>query len=318
MTIYGITFQHGLFLAPLSGYTNWPMRVLCRRYGAELAYTEMISTVGLLRRERNTLRLLQRPAHDRPLIAQIFSNKPEESALAARMLEDEGFDGIDINMGCPVKKVIYKGCGAALMRDVDTAQAMVAAVAGAVKIPVSVKMRSGWDRSSMNADRLASTLEERGAQCIIIHPRTRADMYKGTPYWEMLALIRQAVRVPVIASGDIHTARDLEALRVLGADAFMIGRAAIGRPWIFLELTGGAPPTLPDRRDLVLEHLDALCTYMGELRGVRYMRKFLSSYVKGLPGATRFREAVGTIEEPHELHAFITDFFQAASEAPAP
>lgn len=312
MLIYATTFPHGLFLAPLSGYTNWPLRMLCRRYGAELAYTEMISTTGLVRGEKNTIKLLERPDADRPLIAQIFSNNPSESAQAARILEGEGFDGIDINMGCPVKKVISKGCGAALMRDESTARALVEAVAGAVRIPVSVKMRAGWDRSSQNADHLAGILAAHGAGCIIVHPRTRADMYKGTPGWDVLVRVRQEVNCALIASGDIRTPADRERLHALGADACMIGRGAIGRPWIFRELTGGPPPALIERRECMLEHLDMLCTCLGEHKGVRYMRKFLSAYVKALPGATRFREAVATLETAVEVRRIISGFFDKA------
>jgi len=309
MKIYDIDFSIGLFLAPLSGYTNWPLRVLCRRYGAELAYTEMISSTGLLRREKSSMRILERPPEDRPLIAQIFSSNPQESALAARFLQHEGFDGIDINMGCPAKKVVSKGSGAALMKDVAQAQAMVEAVVEAVNLPVSVKMRAGWDPSCLNADHLARLLVEKGAGCIIIHPRARSDLYQGLPQWEVLERLRRAVDVPIIASGNIATRPDLEQIKALGADAFLIGRAAIGRPWIFRELTGGDPPALSERRDVMLEHLDMLCTFFGEDKGVRSMRKFLSAYVRGLPGAARFRDTVCTLEETRALELHINAFF---------
>jgi hypothetical protein len=309
MTVYGIEFRHGLFLAPLSGYTDWPMRMLCRRYGAELAYTEMISATGLVRREKNTLTLLQRPAEDKPLIAQIFSHDPQECGQAARILEDSGFDGIDINMGCPVKKVVTKGCGAALMKDPLRAQAIVEAVRSSVKLPLSVKMRAGWDSESLNADQLSARLAAAGAQCIIIHPRTRAQMYGGQPRWEVLERIRRAVAVPLVASGDIRTMRDLETLRDLGAQACMIGRAAIGRPWIFRELTGGPAPTLAERRALMLEHLDSSCGVLGEDRGVRSMRKILCAYAKGVPGAAVFREKLCQLQKTAEVKRCIDHFF---------
>lgn len=313
MTVYGMDFRQGLFLAPLSGYTDWPMRMLCRRYGAELAYTEMISATGLARREKNTLKLLERPADDTPLIAQIFSSDPDECGQAARILEESGFDGIDINMGCPVKKVVTKGCGSALMKDPSRAQAIVEAVRASVKLPVSVKMRAGWDSGSLNADLLSARLEAAGAQCIIIHPRTRAQMYGGRPQWEILERIRREVKVPLIASGDIRTIADIQALRHKGAQACMIGRAAIGRPWIFRELTGGAPPSLPERRELMLEHLDASCRVLGEDRGVRSMRKIMCAYVKGLPGAAVFREKVCALQSAADVKDCIHRFFSQGS-----
>lgn len=309
MTAYGIEFRHGLFLAPLSGYTDWPMRMLCRRYGAELAYTEMISATGLARHEKNTLKLLDRPAEDKPLIAQIFSSDPDECGLAARILEDSGFEGIDINMGCPVKKVVTKGCGSALMKDPLNAQAIVEAVRSSVKLPVSVKMRAGWDSESLNADLLSARLEAAGAQCIIIHPRTRTQMYGGQPRWEVLERIRREVTVPLIASGDIRTKHDVEALERLGAQACMIGRAAIGRPWIFRELAGGAPPTLAERRALMLEHLDLSCGVLGEDRGVRSMRKILCAYAKGMPGAAVFREKMCILQKAADVKNCIDHFF---------
>ncbi|MEN6473782.1 MAG: tRNA dihydrouridine synthase DusB [Syntrophaceae bacterium] len=313
MTVYGIEFRHGLFLAPLSGYTDWPMRMLCRRYGAELAYTEMISATGLVRREKNTLMLLERPVDDKPLIAQLFSSDPDECGHAARILEEAGFDGIDINMGCPVKKVVTKGCGSALMRDPLKAEAIVMSVKSAVKLPVSVKMRAGWDNESLNADQLAARLVAAGAQCITIHPRTRAQMYGGRPLWEMFERIRQTIKAPLIASGDIRTMRDLETLKDLGAQASMIGRAAIGRPWIFRELTGGDPPLPGERRALMLEHLDLSCRVLGEDRGVRCMRKILCAYVKGLSGASGFREKVCTLEYAQEVKDYIDHFFASGA-----
>jgi len=313
MTIYGIAFRQGLFLAPLSGYTDWPMRMLCRRYGAELAYTEMISATGLVRHEKNTLKLLERPEGDAPLIAQIFSSDPDECGQAARILEDAGFDGIDINMGCPVKKVVTKGCGSALMKDPLRAEAIVRAVSSAVKIPLSVKMRAGWDSLSLNADQLSARLADAGAQCIIIHPRTRAQMYGGQPFWEMLGRLRQATAVPLIASGDIRTMRDLETLRNLGAQAFMVGRGSIGRPWIFRELTGGDPPLPDERREIMLEHLDLSCRVLGEGKAVRSMRKILCAYVKGMSGAAHFREKVCTLEYAADVKDCINHFFASGA-----
>lgn len=289
MRLYGLDLRHGLLLAPLSGYTSWPMRVLCRRYGAELCYTEMISAEGLVRNTLNTRSLLERPEDDAPLVAQLFTTSVSDAALAARMIEDAGFDGIDINMGCPVKKVVRKGAGAALMRNLPLAERLASAVAGAVRIPVSVKMRAGWDSSSINACVLAEALRSAGISCLILHPRTRADMYKGTPRWELMPLIKKAAPFPVIASGDIRAPEDLGRLKSLGADGFMVGRSAVGRPWIFRELTGGSPPGIQERREIMLEHLKMLCSLYGDHKGTSHMKKFISGYVRGIGGASSLR-----------------------------
>ncbi|MBN2298662.1 MAG: tRNA dihydrouridine synthase DusB [Deltaproteobacteria bacterium] len=310
MILYNLQLKNGLLLAPMSGYTNWPMRMLCRRFGAEICYTEMISAAGMVRRTANTKKILVRPADDRPLVAQIFTESPDEASLASRMLEDEGFDGIDINMGCPVKKVVFKGAGAALMKDVDRAASIAEAVRSAVRMPVSVKMRAGWDTSSINAVEIACMLENTGVDCLVLHPRTRSDMYRGTPRWEVLSGIRKSVSLPVVASGDIRCTDDLEQIRVLGADAFMIGRAAVGNPWIFRELSGGPSAGIEERRDVMLQHLDMLCLCFDEGKGVRHMRKFIAAYVKGLHGAAHFRHSACSLDKHQQLQAVIKEFLK--------
>jgi nifR3 family TIM-barrel protein len=315
MRAYNLEFTCGLFLAPLSGYTDWPLRTLCREFGAELAYTEMISAAGLIRSTRNTAPLLDRPEQDAPLVAQLFTSSPGEAAQAARMLEDRGFAGIDLNMGCPVKKVISKGAGVALMTEPARALALAGAVIKAVSIPVSVKMRAGWDASHLNAVELAVSMERAGTDVIILHPRTRADLYRGRPRWEVLQDMKRQVRIPVVASGDIKSAQDLEMLRSIGADAFMIGRAAIGKPWVFSELSGNPPPSLQDQKQTMLRHLDMLCSLYGTVKGIRHMRKYLSSYVKGLHGASHFRAKACVLESPAELINNIHHFYQNIERA---
>jgi tRNA-dihydrouridine synthase B len=309
MRAYNLNFDKGLFLAPLSGYTSWPMRMLCREYGAELCYTEMISAAGLIRNTQNTGSILKRPPEDKPLVAQIFTNSPEEAVQAAHMIESQGFDGIDINMGCPVKKVVSKGAGVALMTDPDLAVRLAQAVIRSVNIPVSIKMRAGWDTNSLNAPALAEALEYAGSDSIILHPRTRSDMYRGMPRWEVLQEVKKRIMIPVIASGDIRTQDDVNMLEGIGADAFMIGRGAIGRPWIFRELTGGPSPSLNEHKELMLRHLDMLCTCHGLRTGVRHMRKFLSSYVKGLHGAAHFRMEACLLDKPGQIAEKIEEYF---------
>ncbi len=310
MQIYNIRFDNRLFLAPLSGYTNYPMRMLCRRYGAELAYTEMLSATGIIRNDRNTRMLLERPEDDRPLVAQIFGSDPDEMAHASRILESRGFDGIDINMGCPVRKVVLKGAGAALMKAHQTALKIVREICRAVKIPVSVKMRSGWDSDCLNADELASKLVDEGASAVILHPRTRSDMYRNAPSWKMLEKLKAVLNVPVIASGDIKQSEDIVRLESIGADAFMIGRAAIGRPWIFSELSGNASPGPDEKCGVIIEHLDMLCSYFGQQKATRYMRKFISQYVKGMQGSAAFRQKVCMVDDNLEFTRLVKEFFR--------
>jgi len=307
--IYNIHLKHGIVLAPMSGYTDWPMRLLCRRYGAELAYTEMISAEGLVMSTKNTLRLLKHPDEDRPLVAQIFTSSPMYGALAAEIIEDQGFEGIDINMGCPVRKVVKKGAGAALMRDPQKVLEIVESVISKIRLPVSVKIRAGWDAGSINAPEIAEMLCSSGINAIIVHPRTRAEMYRPGIRWELIGEIKKRVSIPVIASGDIHSQSDVGRIKRLGADGVMLGRATIGRPWIFMEIMGGNPPGPLEKRDVMLEHLDTLCTTYGERKGVLRMRKYISAYVKGLDGASAFRCKVNSILSAGQLRDNIHQFF---------
>jgi tRNA-dihydrouridine synthase B len=312
MKLYNQNLIHGLLLAPMSGYTNWPMRMLCRKYGAELCYTEMISAAGMIRGTQNTKNLLFRPDEDKPLVVQLFTASVDEACQAARMLASEGFDGIDINMGCPVKKVVCKGAGSALMKDLDKAVHMADAVKNAVDMPVSVKIRAGWDRETINADKLAEALEKTGIDCLILHPRTKTDMYRGTPRWEIFSRVKESTRLPVVASGDIRSPEDLNKLRDLSADVFMVGRGAVGRPWIFRELAGGNPPDLDERKEVMLEHIDLLCTCFGHRKGISHMRKFISAYVRGLPGAAHLRQVACSTDSIQTLISTIENFFDSS------
>ncbi len=313
MKLYHIPLSRGLLLAPMSGYSNWPMRLLCRRYGAEICYTEMVSATGLVKNIKGTLSLIQRPAQDSPLIAQIFTASPQEAALSARIIEDAGFDGIDINMGCPVRKVVHKGAGSALMQDTELAERLTEAVVMAVSLPVSVKIRAGWDSSTVNAGDFAVKLARTGIDCITIHPRTRMEMYRGNPRWDLMSELRNRLSIPVVASGNIVAPGDLASLRAMGAEAFMVGRGAVGNPWIFRELSGGAAPTTSERREVMLEHLDMLAQLFGEGRGVRYMRKYLSAYVRGLPAATAFRMQSCSADRMSSLQGIINSYFDSLS-----
>ena len=226
--------KKGALLAPLAGISNLPFRLIARAQGCALAYTEMISSNGLVRKTEKTYEYLKTSAEDRPLGVQIFGADPEIMAEAARIVADSGVDLIDINMGCPVKKVIKAGAGVILMKDPDLVARMIEAVKKAVKIPVTVKIRSGWNRSSINAVEIAQIAEDCGADAITVHPRTADQGYSGHADWKIIANVKKAVKIPVIGNGDIRQPQD--AVRMLAetaCDAVMVGRGALGNPWIF-------------------------------------------------------------------------------------
>lgn len=308
MRLYNQKLEHGLLLAPMAGYTDWPFRVICRRFGCELAYTEMISAAGLVRMPANTLKYLERPDEDAPLVAQLFGAEPIEAAQAARIMQDHGFSGIDINMGCPVKKVVAKGAGSALLTDLDAAVRLTESVIKAVSLPVSVKVRLGWEDTAAAAQ-LATRLKGTGLNCLSLHPRTREDFYHGEPRWEHFSACVAASDAPVIASGNLKTAADLERVRNLGASAYMIGRGAVGAPWIFASLRGAAEPEPGVKHAIIAEHLELVCGLYGEAGGVRFFRKFLTHYVCNLRGAHAFRQRMNATDTLAELKALLNQLF---------
>jgi len=284
-------------LAPMAGVCNLAFRLLCKEQGASLVCSEFVSAKALVHGNRKSFEMLAVSDAERPVSIQIFGSTPEDAALAARAVEQARADIVDFNMGCPVPKVIKAEAGAALMRVPDKAQAILKAMVDAVTIPVTVKMRTGWDENSIDVVELARRFEDVGVAAIAVHGRTRSQMRSGRANWEIIGQVKQAVRIPVIGNGDVFTPQDAEAmLKVTGCDAVMIGRGALGNPWIFrrtlhyLETGELLPePDLYQRVEMARRHLLLLAELKGEYVAAREMRQHAPAYIKGFPGAAAFR-----------------------------
>ena len=320
MQIGPIALENRLFVAPMAGVTDRPFRMLCRTLGAGYAVSEMVTS----RRELwNTLKTSRRSNHDGepgPIAVQIAGTDAAMMAEAAHYNIDRGAQIIDINMGCPAKKVCNKWAGSALMRDEPLALEIVQAVVAAAVphgVPVTLKMRTGWSEDHRNAVKLARDFESAGVQMLTVHGRTREQGYKGAAEYDTIAAVKAAVRVPVVANGDITTPqRAREVLALTGADALMIGRAAQGRPWIFREIahflatgTELAPPLVAEVRRLMLDHLAEHYTLYGEYSGVRTARKHIGWYLRSLPGGEAFRAQMNILDDCALQLRAVADFF---------
>ncbi|HNZ64753.1 MAG TPA: tRNA dihydrouridine synthase DusB [Smithella sp.] len=309
-------------LAPLAGISNLPFRLLAREQGCALAYTEMISSNGLIRKTAKTYEYLKSCADDRPLGAQIFGADPEIMAEAARIVEGHGADLIDINMGCPVKKVIKAGAGAILMKDPALVARIIEAVKKAVKIPVSAKIRSGWNRSSINAVEIARTIEDSGANAITVHARTADQGYSGHADWKIIASVKKAVKIQVIGNGDIRQPQDaVNMLAETDCDAVMIGRGALGNPWIFKgvsQILGGVDidclPSLNQRLEMIENHWKMESELLGIKLAGKSFRKHILWYTKGLDNSHKFRELAGKINNEQEMIDNLKKYFQSLDD----
>ena len=299
-----------VFLAPMAGITDMPYRILARELGCGLVYSEMVSDKGINYRNCHTLEMLKSDCGERPLALQLFGSNPESVAKAACYVESLGIaDIIDINMGCPAPKIVKNHEGSALMKDPENAFLIMQAVKAAVRIPVTVKMRKGWDKSSVNVVEMAKLAEKAGMAAIAVHGRTREEFYTGHADWDIIAKVKQAVNIPVIGNGDVRTCQDLDRMfSQTKCDAVMIGRAAQGNPWIFQKMshylkTGEELPkvTIEERKNLILRHLDMLIAYKGDYIGPREMRKHATWYTKGLPHSAELRLKFNQAETREEF-----------------
>ena len=320
MNIGNIELSAPLALAPMAGITDLPFRLICRRLGCGMTVSEMVSAKGLLYKNVKTTEMLRIDDGERPTAIQLFGSVPAELAEAARMVEASGADMIDFNMGCPVPKIVNNGEGSALMKNPQLAHDILAAMVKAVKIPVTVKFRAGWDDANRNAVEIARAVEAAGVSAVAVHGRTRQQFYEGKADWSIIADVKQAVKVPVFGNGDIFTVADgLRMLEQTGCDGLMIGRGADGNPWLFTALAAALrgeqlpqPPSLKERLAQAAEHLEMLISYKHEVVAVKEMRRHISAYLKGMPHAAEFRGRFHKVDTQEQFSELLAEYSECA------
>ena len=318
MKLGPFSFAAPVFLAPMAGVTDTAYRIIAHDMGCPLCYAEMVSSQGIHFKNERTLSMLASEPAERPLAMQIFAASPEMATEAAAYVEELGTaDILDFNMGCPAPKIVKNGEGSALMRDPEHATAILTAIRKAVKMPLSVKMRIGWDESSINVVDLAKRAEAAGVDAITVHGRTREQFYRGHADWEKIGEVRRAVSIPVIANGDVRTYDDLDRIReVTGCEAVMVGRAAQGNPWIFRQLTHYLRtgerlpgPTMRERAEVIVRHLDLLLKYKGDYVGPREMRKHATWYTRGIVHGAILRDLFNKATTREDFLAILAEYF---------
>ena len=314
LKIGNVTLENNLVLAPMAGVTDLPFRLLCREQGAGLLCMEMISAKGILYNNKNTESLLQIHPDEMPVSLQLFGSDPKIVSEMAKRIEERPFSILDINMGCPVPKIVRNGEGSALMKNPKLVYELVSATVKAIQKPVTVKIRKGFDDEHVNAVEIAKIIEEAGASAVAVHGRTREQYYSGKADWDIIRQVKEAVHIPVIGNGDVTSGEKAVAMQEqTGCDGVMIARGAQGNPWIFSELiayekTGEMPkrPDVDEIRQMMLRHARLQLQYKGDYTGIREMRKHVAWYTKGLHNAARLRDDINSVESYEELEKILT------------
>lgn len=313
LQIGNVTLENNLILAPMAGVTDLPFRLLCKEKGAGLLCMEMVSAKAILYKNKNTQALLEIDPRENPVSLQLFGSDPDIISQIAHEIEDRPFDILDINMGCPVPKIVNNGEGSALMKNPRLAGEIIEKTVKAIKKPVTVKIRKGFDDEHVNAVEMAKVAQESGAAAVAVHGRTREQFYSGKADWDIIRQVKEAVSIPVIGNGDLLTAEDVIAMKEqTGCDGFMIGRGAQGNPWIFEQIlhyfkTGEhkRKPSVEEVTDMILRHARMMLDFKGEYIGIREIRKHAAWYTAGYPNSAKLRVAINAVESYEELEKLL-------------